>query len=175
MLRTTGHCAGRLRFVLLAQRPPRCGNHTYDPRSRRKPGGRVKHIILICLTAAATLVTPSALAQIPPLQIPPISPVPNSPTTGNMTCGLPPLPQMGCRVGACVDGQWQQICDQAPTKSCGLPPLPDPGCQIGECVDGRWQEVCNQSPAMSCGLPPLPALGCRIGACVDGRWQQVCQ
>jgi hypothetical protein len=61
----------------------------------------------------------------------------------NHTKQLKPLPQIGCRVGRCVNGAWEQICDQNPSMSCGLKPLPNLGCRIGRCVDGVWEQVCN--------------------------------
>jgi hypothetical protein len=54
----------------------------------------------------------------------------------SMTCGLKPLPQLGCRIGRCVNGAWEQICDSNRGMSCGLKPLPQLGCRIGRCVDG---------------------------------------
>ena len=93
---------------------------------------------------------------------------------GSFTCGLKPLPELGCRIGRCVDGAWERICDSAPTLSCGLKPLPNLGCRIGRCVDGYWEQICDSAPSLSCGLKPLPNLGCRIGRCVDGHWEQIC-
>lgn len=92
----------------------------------------------------------------------------------NLNCGLKPLPKLGCRIGRCVNGEWEQVCDSNPGLSCGLKPLPALGCRIGRCVDGVWEQVCDQNPGLSCGLKPIPALGCRIGRCVDGVWEQVC-
>jgi hypothetical protein len=92
----------------------------------------------------------------------------------SLTCGLKPLPSLGCRIGRCVNGAWEQICDQSPAVSCGLQPLPAVGCRIGRCVSGVWEQVCDRSPSLSCGLKPLPRVGCRIGRCVDGVWEQVC-
>ncbi len=89
-------------------------------------------------------------------------------------CGLKPLPELGCRIGRCVNGAWEQICDANPALSCGLKPLPELGCRIGRCVDGAWEQICDSNPSLSCGLKPLPELGCRIGRCVDGAWEQVC-
>lgn len=93
---------------------------------------------------------------------------------GYLNCGVPPVPQIGCRIGQCVNGQWQQICDSNPSISCGIPPVPEVGCRIGQCVDGQWQQICDSQPTMSCGIPPVPQVGCRIGQCVDGQWQQIC-
>jgi hypothetical protein len=92
----------------------------------------------------------------------------------SQTCGLKPLPELGCRIGRCVNGAWEQICDANPALSCGLKPLPELGCRIGRCVDGAWEQICDRNPSLSCGLKPLPELGCRIGRCVDGAWEQVC-
>ena len=61
----------------------------------------------------------------------------------NLTCGIKPIPEIGCRVGRCVNGAWEQICDQNPGLSCGLKPIPAIGCRIGRCVDGVWEQVCD--------------------------------
>jgi hypothetical protein len=29
----------------------------------------------------------------------------------NLTCGLKPIPEIGCRIGRCVDGVWEQVCN----------------------------------------------------------------
>jgi len=50
------------------------------------------------------------------------------------SCGLKPLPELGCRIGRCVNGAWEQICDANPALSCGLKPLPELGCRIGRLV-----------------------------------------
>ena len=92
----------------------------------------------------------------------------------NLTCGLKPIPALGCRIGRCGNGAWEQICDSNPGLSCGLKPIPAVGCRVGRCVDGGWEQICDQSPGLSCGLKPIPAVGCRIGRCVDGAWEQVC-
>ena len=26
------------------------------------------------------------------------------------TCGIKPIPNIGCRIGRCVDGAWEQVC-----------------------------------------------------------------
>ena len=62
---------------------------------------------------------------------------------GTLKCGIKPIPNIGCRIGRCVDGQWEQVCDSTPTLSCGIKPLPDIGCKIGRCVDGKWEQVCD--------------------------------
>jgi hypothetical protein len=28
-----------------------------------------------------------------------------------LSCGLKPIPAVGCRIGRCVDGMWEQVCD----------------------------------------------------------------
>jgi len=61
----------------------------------------------------------------------------------NLTCGLKPIPAIGCRIGRCVNRAWEQICDSNPALSCGLKPIPEIGCRIGRCVDGVWEQVCN--------------------------------
>lgn len=93
---------------------------------------------------------------------------------GTLACGLRPLPEIGCRIGRCVDGHWEQICDRSPTLSCGIKPVPNVGCRIGRCVSRNWEQICDSAPTLSCGLKPIPRVGCRIGRCVDGRWEQVC-
>jgi hypothetical protein len=61
----------------------------------------------------------------------------------SLTCGLKPIPALGCRIGRCVNGEWEQICDQNPGLTCGLKPIPAIGCRIGRCVDGVWEQVCD--------------------------------
>ena len=112
----------------------------------------------------ATLVVALLIFGLPPL----------SAYSQSLTCGLKPLPELGCRIGRCVNGAWEQVCDSSPSLSCGLKPLPDLGCRIGRCVGGSWEQICDQNPSLSCGLKPLPNLGCRIGRCVGGVWEQVC-
>jgi hypothetical protein len=34
----------------------------------------------------------------------------------NLTCGIKPIPAMGCRIGRCVTGAWEQICDNNPGR-----------------------------------------------------------
>jgi hypothetical protein len=92
----------------------------------------------------------------------------------NLNCGIKPIPEIGCRIGRCVNGAWEQICDQNPGLSCGIKPIAELGCRVGRCVDGAWEQICDQNPGLSCGLKPIPAIGCRIGRCVDGVWEQVC-
>jgi len=29
----------------------------------------------------------------------------------SLTCGIKPIPNVGCRIGRCVDGAWEQVCD----------------------------------------------------------------
>jgi hypothetical protein len=29
----------------------------------------------------------------------------------NLTRGIKPIPEIGCRIGRCVDGVWEQVCD----------------------------------------------------------------
>ena len=71
--------------------------------------------------------------------------VPASPALadGSLTCGIKPIPNIGCRIGRCVNGAWEQICDSSPTVTCGIKPIPKIGCWIGRCVDGVWEQVCD--------------------------------
>jgi hypothetical protein len=62
---------------------------------------------------------------------------------GTIKCGIKPIPEVGCRIGQCVNGQWEQVCDVSPTISCGIKPIPEIGCKIGRCVDGEWEQVCD--------------------------------
>ena len=93
---------------------------------------------------------------------------------GTLKCGIKPIPDIGCRIGSCVNGEWEQICDSAPSLSCGIKPIPDVGCRIGQCVNGEWEQVCDISPMLDCGIRPIPDIGCKIERCVDGEWEQVC-
>ena len=61
----------------------------------------------------------------------------------SLTCGIKPIPSVGCRIGRCVNGAWEQVCDQSPGLSCGVKPIPNVGCRIGRCVDGMWEQVCD--------------------------------
>jgi hypothetical protein len=90
------------------------------------------------------------------------------------SCGIRPIPNIGCRIGRCVDGHWEQICDSSPALSCGMKPNPNIGCRIGRCVDGGWEQVCDSNSALTCGIKPIPKIGCQVGRCVDGRWEQLC-
>jgi hypothetical protein len=69
--------------------------------------------------------------------------VPGVAPAQNLTCGLKPIPEIGCRIGRCVNGAWEQICDRNPGLSCGIKPIPAIGCRIGRCVDGVWEQVCD--------------------------------
>ena len=100
--------------------------------------------------------------------------LPGSAWAQSLTCGLKPIPDVGCRIGRCVNGAWEQVCDQSPALVCGIKPIPNVGCRIGRCVNGEWEQVCDQSPSLTCGIKPIPAVGCRIGRCIDGEWEQVC-
>lgn len=61
----------------------------------------------------------------------------------NLSCGLKPIPEIGCRIGRCVYGAWEQVCGRKPGLSCGLKPIPAVGCRIGRCVNGGWEQVCD--------------------------------
>ncbi len=88
-------------------------------------------------------------------------------------CGPKPIPTNGCRVGHCMDGRWELICDTAiNANACGTQPTPNSGCRIGKCVNGKWEEICS---ADVCGNKPAPGPGCRIGKCIDGNWEKICR
>ena len=93
---------------------------------------------------------------------------------GEMNCGIRPIANIGCRIGRCVDGAWEQVCDSNPGISCGIKPIPNIGCRIGRCVGSEWEQVCDSNPGISCGIKPIPNIGCRIGRCVGSEWEQVC-
>lgn len=80
--------------------------------------------IFIAMVLAASIAAPDVDAQ-------------------NLTCGIKPIPALGCRIGRCVDGVWEQVCDQNPGLSCGIKPIPAVGCRTGRCVDGVWEQVCD--------------------------------
>jgi hypothetical protein len=92
----------------------------------------------------------------------------------SLTCGIKPIPDPGCRIGRCVNGEWEQVCDRSPGLTCGIKPIAEVGCRIGRCVNGEWEQVCDRSPSLTCGIKPIPEVGCRIGRCVNGEWEQVC-
>jgi hypothetical protein len=98
----------------------------------------------------------------------------------DLPCGIKPIPEPNCRIGNCVEGEWEQICPEDPTGACGIKPLPAVGCRINGCVDGRWQEICGdgdwvrEPEPIPCGLRPLPPAGCRVGQCVEGDWEIEC-
>ena len=92
----------------------------------------------------------------------------------SVICGVKPIPNPGCRIGQCVDGSWEQICDTTRYTVCGVKPIPQAGCRIGQCVNGRWEEICDTTRYTVCGVKPIPRAGCRIGQCVDGSWEEIC-
>ena len=89
-------------------------------------------------------------------------------------CGWKPFPKMGCKIGRCVNGRWEQLCDQNAVMTCGIKPVPEIGCEVTECVNGVWEQQCKTPAIMSCGPKPFAKLGCKIGRCFNGRWEQVC-
>ncbi len=92
---------------------------------------------------------------------------------GFLQCGIKPIPKIGCTIGRCVNGEWEQDCSKS-VGTCGIKPIPDIGCTIGRCINGKWEQICNATPTLKCGLKPLPQIGCRVGQCVNGEWEQVC-
>lgn len=92
---------------------------------------------------------------------------------GFLQCGIKPIPKIGCSIGRCVNGVWEQDCSRS-VGTCGIKPIPDIGCTVGRCVNGKWEQICNATPTLKCGLKPLPQIGCRVGQCVNGEWEQVC-
>jgi len=49
---------------------------------------------------------------------------------GTLKCGIKPVPKVGCKIGRCVNGTWEQICDTSPILNCGIKPIPEVGCRI---------------------------------------------
>lgn len=94
--------------------------------------------------------------------------------TSSGGCGFRPIPKIGCRIGRCIDGSWEQVCDNNSALECGIRPIPKIGCRIGRCVDGAWEQVCDNNSALECGIKPIPKIGCHIGRCANGAWEQVC-
>jgi hypothetical protein len=82
----------------------------------------MRTLVVILVLALASTVAPKVEAQ---------------------TCGIKSIPNIGCRMGRCVDGAWEQVCNQAPTLSCGIKPIPNIGCRIGRCIGRAWEQVCN--------------------------------
>lgn len=64
-------------------------------------------------------------------------------TPPNPGCGIKPVPSLGCRIGQCVNGHWEEICDKNPFISCGPQPAEVAGCKIGDCISGKWTQICN--------------------------------
>ena len=92
---------------------------------------------------------------------------------GLLQCGIKPIPKIGCTIGRCVNGEWEQDCSRS-VGTCGIKPIPDIGCTVGRCINGKWEQICNATPTLKCGLKPLPQIGCRVGQCVNGEWEQIC-
>ena len=61
---------------------------------------------------------------------------------GKLKCGIKPIPDIGCKIGRCVNGAWEQVCDRSSGVTCGIKPIPNVGCKIGRCVNGQWEQVC---------------------------------
>ena len=80
-------------------------------------------------------------------------------------CGTKPLPSLGCKIGDCVNGRWETVCD------CGVKPVRNRGCKVTECKDGKWVEDCSKRKCPS--LKTLSAPGCKV-ECEEGEWIQKC-
>jgi hypothetical protein len=52
-------------------------------------------------------------------------------TSNNNSCGFKPMPNVGCDIGKCIDGQWKQNCI-SDEYECGIKPIPNLGCEVGE-------------------------------------------
>lgn len=63
-------------------------------------------------------------------------------TTPILPCGIKPVPSLGCTIGQCINGQWQEVCNKNPFISCGPQPAQIDGCS-NECVNGKWQQICQ--------------------------------
>lgn len=64
---------------------------------------------------------------------------------GSDSCGIvKPIPDSGCKITRCFNGQWEQTCTGAAASvGCGFEPIPAFGCRIGNCVNGEWEQICN--------------------------------
>lgn len=62
---------------------------------------------MICLTAAA--VVTAMACPVPKIQATP-APRPIIQAQSSMACGIPPIPPLGCKVGACQCDQYGQNC-----------------------------------------------------------------
>jgi hypothetical protein len=94
--------------------------------------------------------------------------------TAEEPCGMMPIPEPGCWIGRCVDGEWEEFCPHHDAVRCGVKPVPNFGCRIGGCKHGEWQQICDDPDAIDCGPEPIPPVGCRIGRCIEGHWEQIC-
>jgi hypothetical protein len=92
-----------------------------------------------------------------------------------LPCGPKPIPDPGCFIVGCIDGEWAQNCAEDEEIRCGIKPIPDFGCYIGECKGGRWEQICDPNAQIPCGDKPVPPVGCKIGKCVAGQWDVICQ
>ena len=92
----------------------------------------------------------------------------------NLTCGLKPIPAVGCRVGRCVNGALGTgVRFQSGAL---LRTQTDSGRRVPGRAVCRWRlgaDLRSESGVVL-WLEADPAIGCRIGRCVDGAWEQVC-
>ena len=59
-----------------------------------------------------------------------------------VNCGIKPIPQIGYRIGRCINGRWEQVSTgSSSTVNCGIKPIPQIGYRIGRCINGRWEQV----------------------------------
>tara|TARA_Y100000768_G_scaffold36881_1_gene24111 strand:- start:247 stop:1110 length:864 start_codon:yes stop_codon:yes gene_type:complete len=90
-------------------------------------------------------------------------------------CGPKPTPQLGYKVGSCIDGEWQIIAESSIVSApkCGPKPTPQLGYKVGSCINGEWQVIAESSiiSAPNCGPKPTPQLGYKVGKCISGEWQ----
>ena len=90
----------------------------------------------------------------------------------NLTCGLKPIPEIGCRIGRCVNGAWEQICDRNPGLSCGIKPIAETRlsgrsmCRRGLGTDLRSESGAVLRPQADSGdrLPDRAVRGWGVGA-----------
>lgn len=57
-------------------------------------------------------------------------------------CGPKPMAGWGCKVVACVNGEWQKVCNKGTHTECGPKPPARYGCEY-VCINRVWNSVCS--------------------------------
>ena len=82
--------------------------------------------------------------------------------SATISCGVKPIPAIGCRIDRCVSGRWNQICDSYGSNSYSTENY------------NTFSAKPLGDAAFDCGIRPIPRIGCRVDRCVNGRWTQIC-